>query len=131
MNRPEPRSHRFYSNENFPNPVVEFLRAIGHDILTSHDAGLSNRGVPDRSVLEFATREARAILTFNRRDFVRLHTSVATQHAGIIVCSEDRDYERLAERIHNQVKDLSSLAKQLIKVDRPSQPRPVPKSHER
>jgi len=29
---------RLYSNENFPFPVVEKLRQLGHDILTMQDA---------------------------------------------------------------------------------------------
>jgi len=35
---------RFYSNENFPLPVVEALRAMGHDVLSSLDAGNANLG---------------------------------------------------------------------------------------
>lgn len=46
---------RFYSNENFPLPVVEQLRKLGHDVLTSYEAGNANRSVPDREVLAFAT----------------------------------------------------------------------------
>ena len=30
---------RFYTDENFPRPVIEFLRAMGHDVLTSQEAG--------------------------------------------------------------------------------------------
>jgi hypothetical protein len=30
---------RLYSNENFPLPVVEKLRALGHDVLTVQEAG--------------------------------------------------------------------------------------------
>jgi hypothetical protein len=28
-----------YANENFPLPVVEALRRLGHDVLTSREAG--------------------------------------------------------------------------------------------
>ncbi len=45
------RVARLYSNENFPQAVVEHLRAFGHDVLTSHDAGQSDRGIPDEEVL--------------------------------------------------------------------------------
>ena len=45
---------RFYSNENFPLPVVEELRKLGHDVVTSHESGNANRSVPDEAVLEFA-----------------------------------------------------------------------------
>jgi len=30
---------RLYSNENLPNQVVRELRRLGHDVLTSADAG--------------------------------------------------------------------------------------------
>jgi hypothetical protein len=30
---------RLYSNVNFPLPVVEKLRALGHDVLTIQEAG--------------------------------------------------------------------------------------------
>ena len=38
---------RLYSNENFPLPVVEALREHGHDVMTTHDAGKANVGIPD------------------------------------------------------------------------------------
>ena len=60
---------RFYSNENFPLPVVVALRRAGHDVLTSAEAGNANRRIPDDQVLAYATQELRAVLTLNRRDF--------------------------------------------------------------
>jgi hypothetical protein len=42
---------RFYANENFPLPVVVQLRRLGHDVLTTVEAGKSGRGVPDENVL--------------------------------------------------------------------------------
>ena len=36
---------RLYSNENFPLPVVEELRRLGHDVLTTHEAGESGKSV--------------------------------------------------------------------------------------
>ena len=47
---------RFYSNENFPIQTVRALRRLGHDVLTSHDAGNANRSVPDEEVLQFLRR---------------------------------------------------------------------------
>ena len=64
---------RFYSNENFPQPVVEALRGLGHDVLTSLEAGNANRRIEDPEVLAYATSLGRAVLTLNRRDFRRLH----------------------------------------------------------
>jgi hypothetical protein len=45
---------RFYANENFPMPVVEELRRLGHDTLTSDESGRSNQSIPDEEVLSFA-----------------------------------------------------------------------------
>ena len=64
---------RLYSNENFPRRVVEELRQLGHDVLTSFKAGRANQGIPDDEVLTFSTQEQRALLTLNRQDFFRLH----------------------------------------------------------
>lgn len=46
---------QLYSNENFPLPVVEELRRLGHDVLTTHEAGEAGKSVPDEQVLAFAT----------------------------------------------------------------------------
>lgn len=42
---------KFYANENFPMPVVERLRELGHDVLTARDAGNAGQGIPDEDVL--------------------------------------------------------------------------------
>lgn len=88
-----------YSNENIPRPVVDALRLLGHDVMTVLEAGHANRRVPDEAVLEFASRLHRIVLTINARDFRRLHRQRA-DHAGIIVCSMDRDFVGQAARIH-------------------------------
>jgi hypothetical protein len=45
---------RFYTNENIPAQVVAELRRLGHDVMTSLDAGRANSAVPDDEVLAFA-----------------------------------------------------------------------------
>ena len=45
---------RFYWNENFTVQTVRELRRMGHDVLTSHEAGNANRSVPDEEALRFA-----------------------------------------------------------------------------
>jgi hypothetical protein len=67
---------RLYSNENFPLAVVQRLRALGHDVLTTQDAGRANQALPDSDVLAFATGENRAVITLNRLHFIRLHRKV-------------------------------------------------------
>jgi hypothetical protein len=65
----------------FRSPVVEKRRMLGHDILTAHEAGQANQKIPDASVLAFAANLDCAVLTHNRRDYVRLHRH-SSQHAG-------------------------------------------------
>jgi hypothetical protein len=110
----------FYSNENFPQGTVEALRKLGHDVLSSHDAGKSRQSIPDDEVLSFATEESRAVLTLNRRDFIALHGSTSGKHAGIIVCTQDANFQAQARRIHEAVAGMGSLNGQLLRVNRPN-----------
>jgi predicted nuclease of predicted toxin-antitoxin system len=110
---------RIYADEDFSYPVVTHLRQLGHDILTAQEAGQANQRVEDCLVLAYASEQDRALLTFNRRDFIRLHREVSS-HAGIVVCSRDDDVFALAERIHRQVESESSLHNQLFRINRPS-----------
>lgn len=109
---------RLYSNENFPLPVVEQLRALGYDVLTIQETGKADQALPDDEVLKFATTANRAVLTLNRRHFIRLHRE-NPQHAGIIVCTVDADFPGQAERIHKAIGAQASLAGQLIRINRP------------
>lgn len=108
----------FYTDENFPFPVVEFLRAFGHDVLTAKDAGNANQKIPDENVLAYAITVERVILTRNRRDFIRLHREIPG-HAGIIVCTEYSDFQSQAILIHEAVSEKENLKGQLIRINRP------------
>lgn len=109
-----------YSNENIPLGLVHALRALGHDVLTSYDAGKANQRVPDGEVLRFATENDRCVLTFNRRDFRILHRECGGKHAGIITCTFDVDYAAQAERIDSEIKKLAgSLSGADIRVNLP------------
>ncbi len=111
---------RLYSNENFDYQVVVLLRVLGHDVLTSQDAGNANQRIADEEVLQFSTTENRALLTFNRKDFFKLHESFSA-HAGIIACTYDADYERLAHRIHEAIlNEQENLQGKLIRIHRPN-----------
>jgi hypothetical protein len=109
---------RLYTNENFPLKVVQALRALGHDVLTSQEAGKANLSVPDAEVLNFATEIERTLLTLNRRDFVLLHEQ-GNAHAGIIVCTQDPDIRGQAERIDQSIRQKEQLSGQLIRINRP------------
>jgi hypothetical protein len=109
---------RLYADENFPLPVVEELRRLGHDVLTIQEDGKSNQRVPDHAVLSAAAALDRAILTTNRRHFILLHLA-STDHAGIIACTYDPDFRRQAARISDALLLNMPLAGQLIRVNRP------------
>lgn len=50
---------QLYSDENFPQPSVEELRQLGHDVVTLVEAGHANQAVPDERVLALATAAGR------------------------------------------------------------------------
>jgi hypothetical protein len=107
-----------FADEDFSYPVVDYLRQLGHDVLTAQTAGQAGLSTPDAAILARATTDSRAVLTFNRRDFIRLHSHSAS-HCGIIVCTRDHDTQALAKRIDQAITGLSTLDRQLIRVYRP------------
>jgi hypothetical protein len=110
-----------YANENFPKRVVENLRSLGHDVLTSYESGRANQQVPDDQVLAFAIEQGRALLTLNRLDFFRLHRTTKGQHAGIIACTrDDANPQALARRIDSVLEREASLAGKVVRIVRPS-----------
>ena len=109
---------RLYADEDFSYPVVQRLRQLGHDVLTADKAGQAGQSITDTAVLALATAAGRAVVTFNRRHFIRLHAEVAS-HAGIIVCTRDDDVAALADRIHYQLQGPPTLQDQLLRINRP------------
>jgi hypothetical protein len=109
---------RFYADEDFSLAVVKELRDRGHDVVTTAEANRAGQRIPDEDQLSFARSDGRAILTFNRRDFVRLHTAHPA-HGGIIACTVDVDAAALAERIDIAVRAVESLDGRLIRIVRP------------
>ncbi len=109
---------QLYTDENFLLPVVETLRKLGHDVLTIQETGKGGQAVPDEAVLEFACSEKRALVTLNRKHFIRPH-ALKPEHFGIIVCSFDPDFEGFAHHIDTVIQDQKELTGQLIRVNRP------------
>jgi hypothetical protein len=112
---------RLYADEDFPFPVVERLRQLGHDVLTAFEAGQANQGIGDADQLAYATGLGRAILTRNRRHYIPLHRRSA-RHAGIISITDDPDFDGQASRIDAALVGDSTLASQHVRVNRPSRP---------
>ena len=108
-----------YANENFPLPAVTHLRDLGHDVLTSLDAGTANQQIPDDQVLAFAAAKKRAVITHNRGDFKRLHRKQPA-HAGIIICSKDTDFLALARRVDSTIRANEPLPAKLLSVVKPA-----------
>jgi hypothetical protein len=109
---------RLFADENFPLPAVESLRTLGHIVMTIHEAGKGDRSTPDSEVLAFATSQGMAVLTMNRRHFIRLHSEIQN-HAGIIACTFDCDFDAQAKRIHAIIELESPLDRKLVRVNRP------------
>ena len=109
---------RLYANENFPLPVVEELRRLGHEVLTTYEAGDAGKSVLDEQVLAFATAEGRALVTINRKHFIHLHNA-NPDHPGIIVCSFDPDFTGQANRIHAAIDSRAQLSGELVRINRP------------
>ncbi len=110
---------RFYSDENFPLPVVAELRRLGHDVLTAFEDGRANQSVADEKVLARAKRLERILLTNNRLDFKRLHNA-EYEHAGIVLCTFDIDFSGQAARIHQSCDGHDDLSGKMIRINRPS-----------
>src|SRR3954465_2588242 len=106
------------ADENFPWPVVIELRRLGHDAADMEGVGLAHRGISDAVVLDIATRERRAVLTLDRGDFYRLHRSRDT-HGGIVACTQDVNWVRMAARIDAAISAIDALTGQYIRVTRP------------
>lgn len=110
------------ADEDIPQALVDELILLGVDIITAQTAGVGNRRIPDAVALAQATAIGRAIVTHNRRDFVRLHLH-NSQRADIIACTrDDGDPCGLAQRIVAAIGNQATLESQLIRVYRPPQP---------
>jgi hypothetical protein len=86
-----------YADEDFALPVVVMLRGMGQDVVTVQEDGRAS--IPDADILVRAHALGRAVLTYNRRHFERLHR-LGHGHSGILSAKRDSNYQALAARIH-------------------------------
>jgi predicted nuclease of predicted toxin-antitoxin system len=80
---------KLYLDEMVPTDLARVLRQYGYDVVTAQEAGML--GKTDVEHLEYASAQGRAILTFNIKDFAKLHKSWHKEdkhHSGIIVSPE-------------------------------------------
>lgn len=85
-----------------------------------YEDGRANQSLPDEQVLSLATEQRRALLTTNRKHFIRLRRH-SPDHAGIIACTFDPEFTGQAGRIAEALASQSSLAGQLIRIYRPQE----------
>ena len=111
---------RLYSNENFPLPVVEELRKLGHDLLTIQETGKANQAMSDEDVLAFANKKQRILLTLNRRHFIKLHNK-RQPHAGILACTFDPDFSAFARRIDDTIQEQDNFSQKVVRINREQQ----------
>lgn len=107
-----------YADENFPLPVVEELRKLGHDVLTIEEDGRANQGYPDELVLRDASEKGRAVLTMNRKHFRALHNQ-SFDHTGIVLCTYNPNFSQLAQRIHAAIQGDEKLDGWLFRITQP------------
>jgi hypothetical protein len=69
-------------------------------------------------VLQFAIADDRAVLTLNRKHFLRLHQS-QPKHCGMIVCTVDEDFSGQGRRIHAAIMAAGTLDGTVLRVNRP------------
>ena len=60
---------KLFANENLFEPIIDYLRSLGHDVLSIRDSGLS--GISDEEVYHRACKEKRIIITMDK-DFSRM-----------------------------------------------------------
>ena len=91
---------RLYANENFPLPVVEELRRLGHDTLTVADTGSASQEMSDEEVLamQAAAREPLVEIAGNDEAKLAEILSALNEYEDVqIVYTNARDYESAGE----------------------------------
>ncbi len=73
---------KIFANENLFEPIIDYLRGLGHNVFSIRDAGLS--GISDDEVYQRACKEKRIIITMDK-DFSRMFRFPPENCGGIIV----------------------------------------------
>ena len=73
---------KIFANENLFEPIIDYLRSLGTDVLSIRDCGLS--GISDDEVYEKACKENMVIITMDK-DFTRIFRFPPEKCGGIVV----------------------------------------------
>jgi hypothetical protein len=115
------RIRLYFDEDSARHSLARELRCRGADVVTAIEAGMAQK--TDEEQLEWAAANSRVVYSFNRGDFLGLHTawlSTGRSHAGIILSrqglSVGEQMRRLlrlvaaktADEMRNQVEFLST-----------------------
>ncbi len=73
---------KIFANENLFEPIIDYLKSLGNDVLSIRDSGLS--GISDEEGYERAGRENMVIITMDK-DFTRIFRFPPEKCGGIVV----------------------------------------------
>ena len=101
-----------YLDEDVHTYIAHALRLRGWQALTTEEA--QRRSATDQDQIHFATNDGHAIVTYNVRDFPRLHYDIIASgegHSGIVVAKRE-DPSRNIRALLNLLNTLSAEAMQ-------------------
>jgi len=73
---------KILANENLFEPIIDYLKSLGHDVFSIRESGLS--GISDDEVYQLACKENRVIITMDK-DFSRSFRFPPQKCGGIVV----------------------------------------------
>jgi hypothetical protein len=83
---------RILLDEMLPATIAEQLRRRGHDVEAVSERP-ELRGLPDPELFDHAAREGRAVVTYNRDDYLELdrrYRSAGRAHSGVVILNPRR-----------------------------------------
>jgi hypothetical protein len=101
---------RLFTDEMVNPRLAGALTRLGYDVESCQWAGRANQRIPDEQQLTYATRQGRAILTFNVGDFERLDRRWKARglaHAGIIISPQIIKLAELTRRVQLHLDTIS------------------------
>ena len=103
------RVRLYFDEDSASHWLVRELRARGVDVTTVVESGLAQK--TDAEELERAAADCRALYSFNRGDFYRLHTlwlSTGRSHSGIILSRQQLSVGAQMRRLVRLINSLSA-----------------------
>jgi hypothetical protein len=94
---------KFYLDEDLSSRIAEILRKLGVDGVSVHEVEMT--GFADEEQLDYAGREGRCLVTFNRNDFIMLtrhYMDSNRPHRGVIIVPysfRGAEFSRIAEAL--------------------------------